>query len=587
MSNINLDDTQPKKPVDATQQLEDTKPKRPENFPPVQTPPPAPAQSQTAPPPPPQAYEQPVYYPEEYYDDGYAGPPRWLLWGVIILFVLGIAGAIGGVFAFREVLAPGQQVRVMGYLPFMEAFLPERPGATDTIEPSTAADPEAAQRLLEGGLSLGAETDGAETDETEEAAEPTVAPEANAVEVTESVVEAEEEAMPPENTAEVTEEAALSVAVLPTVEAEQTQEVTTEVEPTVVPTATEVAVQTTTPPTSEPVAAAPTQTLQSQPQTQLSLWSTNARNYGFRHVEQGWNNCGPANITMALSYYGWTRSQDFAASYIRPSDEDKNVSPHELVRFVNEQSDINALWRMGGDLDLLRVLLDNEFPVIIERSHMFEGYEWLGHYQTIVGYSDAQQVFFIYDSFLGNGEDGEGIVETYEQVDTDWQHFNRIFLVVYEPSQEAQLLNLLGEHENPLVAAEHAFEVAQNEARMNPNNAFAWFNMGTSLTELARYEEAAVAYDRAFELRVPWRMLWYQFGPYEAYYNVGRYQDVLSYAESNLSNGGEYVEETHYWQGRALAAIGDNAGAATAFRNAISNNRLFTDAADALTALNQ
>ncbi|RIK17073.1 MAG: hypothetical protein DCC51_12895, partial [Anaerolineae bacterium] len=56
-----------------------------------------------------------------------------------------------------------------------------------------------------------------------------------------------------------------------------------------------------------------------------------------------------------------------------------------------------------------------------------------------------------------------------------------------------------------------------------PDDPFAWFNLGSSLTELARlddaalFEGAAAAFDQARLLGLPPRMLWYQFGPYEAY----------------------------------------------------------------------
>ena len=38
---------------------------------------------------------------------------------------------------------------------------------------------------------------------------------------------------------------------------------------------------------------------------------------------------------------------------------------------------------------------------------------------------------------------------------------------------------------------------------------------------------AASAFDEARRIGLPYRMLWYQFGPFEAYLRVGRYQDVI------------------------------------------------------------
>lgn len=465
---------------------------------------------------------------------GVSAPPRILLWGVLLLFMSGIVGAGASVYVFRNVLEPGQQVRVMNILPFMEAFLPSRPGAGDTLPTTVPVDDDAAQGLLD--LTL------------------------------------------PDRSGDATEEAA-----------EENTPNTAKPPPTVVPaTATAIATEapTVTPiPTETPAPSTPEDVAALSLTESPNAWPIAAYNSGFRYERQTWNNCGPANITMALSYFGWQQDQAYAAERLKPDREDKNVSPNELVGYVNEHSGVMALTRMGGDLDLLRLLIANEFPVIVERGHMFGGYDWLGHYQTLVGYNDAQQVFYVYDSFLGIGESGEGITEGYAELDDHWREFNRTFIVVYHPNNEAYLMDLMADRADPIAAAEHAFSVAQNEGRADPQDSFAWFNMGSSLTALGRYAEAAVAFDRATESGLPWRMLWYQFELFEAYYEVMRYDDVLNFVNANLANNGEYVEETYYWQGRAFAAQGRTAEAAEAFRNALRHNRLFAPAQSALDSL--
>lgn len=80
---------------------------------------------------------------------------------------------------------------------------------------------------------------------------------------------------------------------------------------------------------------------------------------------------------------------------------------------------------------------------------------------------------------------------------------------------------------------------------------------------------AAIAYDRAFEVyvRLPedqrlWRMLWYQFGPYEAYYHMGRYLTVINPADQTLSFLGlPILEESLYWRGLSKEGLGDLDGA--------------------------
>lgn len=490
--------------------------------------------------------------PVIYGRDEIPAPPRILLWGILGLFVLGILGTAFGIYAFREVLKPSQQQRVIGYLPFMESFLVRG----EALPTAPAVDQQALNNLLSAPLTIGGTpTPMVEVEITSEATEQMeVTPEAEL-----ETPEATEEAIATEEV--LVAEAATETPILPT----QT--------PLPVPTATQQVAETT----GNQQTDATAQNVPARPTTQILG--------GIRWEQQTWNNCGPANITMALSYYGWTRNQDFAESILRPETEDKNVRPDEMIAFVNEQTDLNALYRYGGDIDMVKDFLANGFPVILETGYAPEGNDWLGHYQTVAGYDDGQQAFFAYDSFIGANYPDGIVVESYRDLDDNWQDFNRVFIVIYEPSRENLVMDLLGVRADPTQAAEHAFNVAQEEALANPRDPFAYFNMGVSLAQLERYDEAQTAFDYANRLGFPYRMLWYQFDLFRTYYNVGRMDDVLAYVGSNLTNGGQWVEETYYWQGRALAAQGDTAGATTAFRTALQRNRNFTAAQQALNDL--
>lgn len=453
-------------------------------------------------------------------------PPRILFYGAIILFSIVLVAPMAGVYAFREVLRPAQQQRVINMIPVMEVFLPPRPAPGDTLPTVVPGQSSniSAEDLL--GLSL------------------------------------------------ITPTAVDEAIVVPTATVAATRIVPT---PTLFPSATPTTFPTVTviPATPSPI---PTEVLSAAP-----IIPVRGRMFGFRHEQQTWNNCGPASISTALSYYGWQEDQEYARRVMRPDREDKNVRPDEMINFVNEQSGIRALWRMGGTLDLLRVLIANDFPVIIGTGYMPEGYDWLGHYQTIVGFEG--NTFYLYDSFIGTGENGEGYARPADDVDRDWKHFNRRFIVLYSPEREGTLQGLLGEYADANTAAQLAFATAQQEARTDPTDGYAWFNMGTSLVALQRYEEAAQAFDQSRQHGLPWRMLWYQFGPYQAYFEVGRYTDVLSLVQSNLGNGGQYVEETYYWQGRVFEAQGQLADARVAYRNALDLNPNYESAQIALDAL--
>jgi hypothetical protein len=114
-------------------------------------------------------------------------------------------------------------------------------------------------------------------------------------------------------------------------------------------------------------------------------------------------------------------------------------------------------------------------------------------------------------------------------------------------------------------------------------DAFAWFNLGSSLASRGD-PEAASAFDHARERSLPWRMMWYQFGPFEAYAAVQRWGDVRALASANLANAAN-LEESHYWMGRAAEAAGDTGGARASYETARRLNPNYAPAAEALARL--
>jgi hypothetical protein len=79
-------------------------------------------------------------------------------------------------------------------------------------------------------------------------------------------------------------------------------------------------------------------------------------------------------------------------------------------------------------------------------------------------------------------------------------------------------------------------------------------------------------------------MLWYQFGPYETYYAVGRHDDVIALADATLSVT-DNLEESHYWRGMSRLALGDVEGARRDFEAALRYHEGWPPAVAALAAL--
>ncbi|RDI96020.1 hypothetical protein DV704_03625 [Meiothermus sp. QL-1] len=318
------------------------------------------------------------------------------------------------------------------------------------------------------------------------------------------------------------------------------------------------------------------------------VWASSLLLTGARHEYQRFNNCGPATLAMALSYWGSSLTQQQIAPVLKPNKSDKNVSPEEMARYARGLG-FGVHLGVGGDLALLRQLLRGGFPVIVETWFVTE-HGGMGHYRLLVGYDDAQGFFHALDSYLG-----PRVRLPYAELDRLWQVFNRTYLVVYPKHRRLEL--------GPRASAEAELGLALRRARQeiaqNPLDPFAWFNLGSSLLQRGEPWAAAQAFDRSRQLPFdqsldprrpsgvphgwPWRMLWYQFGPYAAYYQTGRYPEVIKLASDVLARAPDH-EESYYWRAMARKALGDGAGARADLQAALRFRPGYPEALRALQA---
>jgi len=312
---------------------------------------------------------------------------------------------------------------------------------------------------------------------------------------------------------------------------------------------------------------------------------------GFTHMYQTWNNCGPANLAMALSFWGWSGDQRDTAAYTKPNPRDKNVMPYELADFVTDETSLSTLARVAGDLETLKAFIAAGFPVIVEKG--FEGPQfdgWMGHYEVVNGYDDETSTFYVQDSY-----DGPNLRISYDEMLSHWRAFNYTYLVTFPPEREAEALAILGPHADPNYNYQFAADKAAGEATTlsGRDQFFAWFNRGSSLVRLHDYAGAATAYDAAFanypsipEDDRPWRMVWYQTGPYFAYYFTGRYEDVIELATTTLDVMNEPIhEESYYWRARAKLALGDTEGSIDDLRLSLEHHPGFIPSVELLAQL--
>lgn len=312
---------------------------------------------------------------------------------------------------------------------------------------------------------------------------------------------------------------------------------------------------------------------------------------GFSWVHQGVNRCSAAALTIQLSYFTPVTLDTYYAlanSELNTWGADASVRIEEMAQ-VALQRGLGAVVRRGGTVDLLRQLVAAGFPVLVENSY-YDGSDlyrdWMSHNRVLVGYDDAAQTFYFQDPLLGYPQ-GDLVAYSYEDILVRWQPFNYDYLVIYNPADEERLRAVLGEQWDMEANARWTLELAQREIDSGSSNSFSYFNRGWAQVQLGEYESAAASFDTAREMGLPWRMLWYEFGPFEAYLGAERYEDVIALANQQINSAGNEisVEEWYYYAGLAYEALGNTERALLNYQVAVARNRNFTAAAERLAAL--
>lgn len=311
---------------------------------------------------------------------------------------------------------------------------------------------------------------------------------------------------------------------------------------------------------------------------------------GVAMVYQDVNRCSAAALTIQLSYWE-TERVDYrqVIERLNPHAEDVSVRIEEMAAHAVERG-WGAIVRRNGSLLLLKQLVASGFPVLVENTYYESADQdrgWLSHNRVLVGYDDAKQELYFYDSLLGNGADGRGRAFSYQDFDSRWLAFNRDYLVVYSPEQEPRLQTILGDDWDSETNAFNTLEQAELDITAfskNSDKAFAYMNKGWAFTQLGDYEQAVEAFEAGMALGLPWRYFWYEFSVFEAYYHTERYDDLIALAEKTLLSS-KGIEELYYYIGLAREAQGDIPRAKGNLEMAIFRNANFAEAQAKLALL--
>lgn len=140
---------------------------------------------------------------------------------------------------------------------------------------------------------------------------------------------------------------------------------------------------------------------------------------GGTQVFQSFNNCGPAALSMAFSYYDVNKSQKELGEILRPyqipngDNDDKSVTLQELAAEAQKYG-FTTYHRPMGNSEIIENLINYDIPVIT-RTILKEGDD-IGHYRVIKGFNREKGIFIQDDSLQG-----KNLEYTYEQFNSIWK----------------------------------------------------------------------------------------------------------------------------------------------------------------------
>lgn len=291
---------------------------------------------------------------------------------------------------------------------------------------------------------------------------------------------------------------------------------------------------------------------------------------GGTHVFQTFNNCGPASLSMALSYYGISKTQKELGDDLRPYqnsqgiNDDKSVTLEELGEKAKEY-DLIPFHRPGGNPEIIKYFITYDLPIIART--WTQPQEDIGHYRVIKGYDeDTQEI--IQDDSLQN----KNLRFSYSEFDLLWEKFNFEYLVLVPKDKVEIAKSILGENANLLKSWENAAEQARKKLEINPSDANMRFNLSVAIYNIGDYQGAIEEYEKV-EDQLPFRALWYQIEPILAYQKVGNYDKVFQISNRILKNGNKAFSELYILRGQIYAQQGKRQEAVEELQKAVFYNQ--------------
>ena len=301
------------------------------------------------------------------------------------------------------------------------------------------------------------------------------------------------------------------------------------------------------------------------------------------HVFQTFNNCGPAALSMALSYYGIEKSQIELGNELRPYqnpqgiDDDKSVTLEELSQKAEEYG-LVSFHRPNGSVELIKKFIAEDIPVIT-RTRSTE-YDDIGHYRVVKGYNDETEEFLQDDSLQGHN-----LTYSYTHFADLWRMFNYEYVVLVPKGKVDIAKRILGDEVDPKLSWEKAVISAKRDVERDPTDIYAKLNLSVALYHTGDFENAVAAFEEV-ESSLPLRALWYQIEPIQAYFELGDYERVFALTDTIINNHNPSFSELYLIRGNIYKLQGNLDAAKREFELAYKYNVNMIAAKEALDLSN-
>lgn len=293
------------------------------------------------------------------------------------------------------------------------------------------------------------------------------------------------------------------------------------------------------------------------------------------HVFQSFNNCGPATLSMALSYQGIDIPQSELGQILRPyqipggNNDDKSVTLKEVADQATKYGLLSYL-RPNGTFEKMKQFIANDIPVITRT--WLKPNEDIGHYRVVRGYDENSQTIIQDDSLQG-----KNLTYTYQSFEEIWVPFNYEYLVIVNPQQKEIVESILGEELDEKIAWQNAYARMGAERDSDPSNWHLTFAISRIFYYLGDYKNSIQEFNKV-ENQLSFRTLWYQIEPIRAMYENGDYDRVLSITDKILSNQNRTFSELYIIRGDIYKNRGENDLARSEYEKAVFYNENMKEA---------